>query len=145
MPSRLPALAARAQSSHVLIDPVDTLASCSIRNKISPHGIAQLANLTGGRLFGNGQDAAAALSTRRRHQACSFRLSAEAHPEDDRRRSRRIRVRILKPGFHVAAPERMEAPRWVASLEERREDLKKLKEWGRGLFVQARLSPQNTP
>jgi hypothetical protein len=126
----------------VFIDPVDTLAGCQIRNTVSPHGIAQLATLTGGRLFENGQDAAAAVSTRRGYQSCSFRLSAGTEADDDREEGGRVRIKRLRAGFTITAPERLESPERTASLAEKRQALFMYPAWGRGLFASAGLWPQ---
>ena len=126
----------------MFIDPVDTLAGCSIRNTHDPQGIAQLATLTGGRLFENGQDAATAVSTRRDFQSCSFRLSARTLPDDARKTGGRVRIRSLRRGFTITAPERLESPEQAADLAEKRQALFLHPSWGKGLFASAGLWPQ---
>ena len=140
----LPAVAARAQKNHVLIQSVDTIASC--RDRIGPAMstpmiIANLAEHSGGHLFQGGQTVSTAVATLRKMQSCRFLLSVGAQSRDRRKNGLRMHAIIRRPGFRLAAPERVEDPRRGATEEEKLQALFLLPRWDKGLFAQADLWP----
>ena len=143
----LPAVAARAQKNHVLIQTIDTVASC--RNHplfravklTTPQIIANLAEQSGGHLFQGGQTVSTAIATLRQMQSCRFLLSVEAHAKDRRKNGLRLNALMHRPGFYMAFPERVEDPRRGATEEEKLQALFLLPSLERGMFARADLWP----
>ena len=153
--TRLFELAARAQANQVTLNAVDLLSSCRSTPGIecdsqaggpgctrwrTPVALGPMSRNTGGNLFRT-EAVATAVSRIREMSGCRYVISFPSTARDGKRRNRRTRVRVEKPGFTLHAPISFQNPEDAPKEREELDALFLLPKFGKGLIAEVGLWP----